>query len=333
VFETGQPQNYEAAARDENDQQRWFLNHMGPIRTGGCITGAVVIAQDVTEGKLAQGELVDAQRLAAVGTLAAGVAHEINTPVQFVNDSIHFLREASQDLFGLLPPLMALQQAAAASAPEPLLLELAQAAQEAHDEADVKYLLENMPKAFDRAVEGLERVTTIVRSMKEFAHPGQKEMAPVDLNRAILATLTVARNEYKYVADLTTDFGELPPVVCHVNDINQVVLNIVVNAAHAIEEQTRGTERRGTIRVATCHVGPDAVITIVDSGGGIPESVRGRIFDPFFTTKEVGRGTGQGLAIARTAVREKHGGDLSFETEMGKGTVFTIRLPVAGIER
>jgi PAS domain S-box-containing protein len=333
VFATGQPQSYEVMTQEEREKPRWFLNHMGPIRTGGTITGAVVIAQDVTDAKVAQGELVDAQRLAAVGTLAAGVAHEINTPVQFVNDSIHFLREASQELCGLLTPLMALQRAVAASVPAEELAALAEAAQEAHDNADLDYLLENMPGAFDRAVDGLERVTTIVRSMKEFAHPAQKEMVPVDLNRAITATLTVARNEYKYVADLETDLGTLPPVLCHVNDINQVVLNIVVNAAHAIEEQNRGSTQRGQIRVATRHVGNDAVITIADSGGGIPESVRGRIFDPFFTTKEVGRGTGQGLGIARAAVREKHGGELSFETEMGKGTVFTIRLPVAGCER
>jgi PAS domain S-box-containing protein len=331
VFKTGEPQSYEAAAQDEHGKPRWFLNHVGPIRSGGNVTGAVVIAQDITEAKLAQGELADAQRLAAVGTLAAGVAHEINTPVQFVNDSIHFLREASQDLTRLLQSLRSVKSGVEEGLPTERLAELAAEAGEAEEEADLDYLLDNMPKAFGRATEGLERVTTIVRSMKEFAHPAQKDMAPTDLNRAIMATLTVARNEYKYVADLETDLGELPPVTCHINDINQVVLNIVVNAAHAIEEVTRGTEQRGLIRVSTRLAGDAALITIADTGGGIPESARARIFDPFFTTKEVGRGTGQGLAIARTAVREKHGGELSFETELGRGTTFTIRLPIAGL--
>src|SRR5205823_5267382 len=146
--------------------------------------------------------------------------------------------------------------------------------------------------------------------MKEFAHPAQKDMAPADLNRAVQSTLTVATSEYKYVADLETELGQLPPVVCHVNDINQVVLNIVVNGAHAIGDAVKGSDRRGTIKVRTECQGDVAVISISDTGGGIPESVRGRIYDPFFTTKEVGRGTGQGLAIARTIVRDKHGGDL-----------------------
>ena len=329
VFRTGTIQNYETAAEDQAGGRRWFLNHMGPIRIGSDITGAVVIAQDITEAKLAQAELIDAQRLASVGTLAAGVAHEINTPVQFVSDSLHFLREASGDIFTVLEKLQVVKRAAADVAPKSgemsKALELASAAEE---QADLDYLRENVPKAFDRAVEGLDRVTTIVRSMKEFAHPAQKEMAPVDLNRAILATLTVSRNEYKYVADLETDFGELPAVTCHVNEVNQVVLNIVVNAAHAIADVVKDSERRGTIKVATRLDGDDALISIEDTGGGIPEGVRSRIFDPFFTTKEVGRGTGQGLAIARRTIRETHGGELSFETTMGQGTTFFIRLPV-----
>jgi PAS domain S-box-containing protein len=328
VFATGQPQNYEVVAVDPEGKRHWFLNHMGPIRSGASVTGAVVIAQDVTDAKLAQTELEAAQRLASVGTLAAGVAHEINTPIQFVNDSIHFLRDASTDLFGLVNSLRTLKDALDSGAGDVPAL-LAQA-NEAEEGADLEYLLENVPKAFDRSIEGLERVATIVRSMKEFAHPPQKEMAGADLNRAILSTLTVARNEYKYLADLETDLAEIPLVTCHLSEINQVVLNLVVNAAHAIEDVVRGSERRGRITVCTRLEGTDVVISVADTGSGIPEHVRPRIFDPFFTTKEVGRGTGQGLAIARSAVREKHGGDLSFETKVGVGTTFFIRLPVQG---
>jgi signal transduction histidine kinase len=201
---------------------------------------------------------------------------------------------------------------------------------ELEDQADLEYLVDNVPKAFDRCVDGLTRVTTIVRSMKEFSHPAGSEMSPCDLNRAIAATLTVARNEYKYIADLTTEFGDLPSVNCHVNEINQVVLNIVVNAAHAINDIVANTEKRGTITVSTYTHGETAVITIEDSGGGIPEKVRDRIFDPFFTTKEVGKGTGLGLALAWQIVKEKHGGELSFETKVGVGTKFFIRIPISG---
>jgi signal transduction histidine kinase len=330
LMATGQPQAYELATEQELSQPRWFMNHMGPVRIGNKLTGIVVIAQDVTEAKLAQTELLDAQRLASVGTLAAGVAHEINTPVQFVNDSIHFLREASEDLFALVAPLQELKQAVADGAPAAEVRALVEAASAAEDRADLDYLREKVPRAFERSSEGLDRVTTIVRSMKEFAHPAQKEMAPADLNRAIGSTLTVARNEYRYVAELETELGELPLVTCHLNDINQVVLNIVVNAAHAIEDVVRGTDKRGLIKVSTRLAGNDALISISDSGPGIPESIRARIFDPFFTTKEVGRGTGQGLSIARTTVREKHGGELTFESVAGQGTTFFIRLPVAG---
>jgi PAS domain S-box-containing protein len=327
VMRTGCLESYEIAMVEPDGSRKWLLNHVGPIRKGGTITGVIVIAQDVTEAKLGQLELTEAQRLASVGTLAAGVAHEINTPVQFVNDSVHFLREGSNDLFLLVQQLLALKRRAAAGMP---LAEMLSEADEAVVAADFDYLLRNMPKAFDRAAEGLERVTAIVRSMKEFAHPAQKEMGPVDLNRAAQATLTISRNEYKYVADVETQFGELPLVTCHANDINQVILNIVVNAAHAIADVVRGTEKRGLIRLTTHRDDEDVVISISDTGGGIPEVIRDRIFDPFFTTKEVGKGTGQGLAIARAAIREKHGGELSFHTELGKGTTFIIRLPIGG---
>ncbi len=167
--------------------------------------------------------------------------------------------------------------------------------------------------------------------MKEFSHPAQKEMAAVDLNRAIQSTLTVARGEYKYVADLETDFAELPPVTCHVNDLNQAVLNIVVNAAHAIGDVVKGTDNKGLIKVATRRDGDMVVISITDTGGGIPEHVGHRIFEPFFTTKEVGKGTGLGLAIAYAALTKKHGGSLTFESKLGEGTTFFLRLPLGGI--
>ena len=166
--------------------------------------------------------------------------------------------------------------------------------------------------------------------MKEFTHPAQMEMAPVDLNRALRNTLIIARSEYKYVAELEIELGEIPPVTCRVNDINQVVLNLVVNAAQAIGDVVKGTESKGTIRVQTRQDGDDVLISVADTGGGIPPGLESRIFEPFFTTKEVGKGTGQGLAIARSMVKEKHGGELTFQSAVGIGATFFVRLPIAG---
>ncbi|MBI2383486.1 MAG: HAMP domain-containing protein [Gammaproteobacteria bacterium] len=271
-------------------------------------------------------ELRQAQKLEAVGRLAAGVAHEINTPVQFVNDSCYFLRDGLKDLQGLLCRYRETVEAVAQGqvGAESAMTQLRQA----EHQADLPYLLENMPGAVERSLDGLQRVTTIVRSMKEFAHPDQKQKADADLNRAIECTLTIARNEYKYVADVVTDFGELPPVCCFLSDLNQAVLNIVVNAAHAIGDAVRGTDRRGVITVRTRRDGDRVLIAVQDTGTGIPDSIRDKIFDPFFTTKEVGKGTGQGLAIVRSVVVDKHQGSVAVDTAVGVGSTFTLRIPI-----
>lgn len=330
VLATGRPQRYEVTSPGPDGTARTYQHFMGPMREGNVIVGAVIVAQDATEQLRAATELAAAQRLAAVGTLAAGIAHEINTPVQFVNDSLHFLRDAMCDVFALVEAMGNEHLAVTGHASQVQLDAAAAATDEAIEAADLRYLHDRVPRAFERCIEGLERVATIVRSMKEFAHPAQKAMSPTDLNRAIQSTLVVARNEYKYVAELATELGELPLVTCHVNDINQVVLNIVVNAAHAIGDVVKDTGQKGTITVRTLHEDDTVVIAIADTGGGIPETIRDRIFDPFFTTKGVGRGTGQGLAIARTIINEKHAGSLTFEAKRGEGTTFFIRLPVHG---
>jgi two-component system, NtrC family, sensor kinase len=244
-----------------------------------------------------------------------------------VSDSVQFLRESSDALLGVVEKLRAVNASVLRGQPNVAAAEDADRAQE---DADLPYVLENLPRSFDRVSEGLGRVTTIVRSLKDFAHPGTREMKGADLNHAIETTLTLARNEYKYVADLETDLAPLlPPIVCHVGDVNQMVLNIVLNAAQAIGEVVKGTDQRGKIRVSTRQEGQEAVICISDTGGGIPAEIRGKVFDPFFTTKDVGKGSGQGLAIARAAVK-KHKGHIRFQTEAGKGTTFTVRLPIAG---
>jgi PAS domain S-box-containing protein len=280
---------------------------------------------DVSQTHELELQLRQAQKLESVGRLASGVAHEINTPVQFVSDNVHFLKGAFGDLAGVLQKYQSLRAAVVEGTAS---TQMAEDIGQAEDAADLTYVLESAPSALDRSIDGLGRIAGIVRSMKDFAHPDQKEMAAIDLNQALSSTLTIARNEYKYVAEIETDFGDIPPVTCHAGEVNQVFLNIIVNAAHAIGDVVQGSDRRGRITVTSRHEGPDVIVSISDTGGGIPDHLRDQIFDPFFTTKPVGKGTGQGLAIARSVVVDKHGGEIRVETAVGKGTTFFVRLPI-----
>jgi PAS domain S-box-containing protein len=279
---------------------------------------------DVTEVRRLVREMAQGQKLESVGRIAAGVAHEINTSVQFISDSVRFVRHALKDVPHALADYRAL---AAGVLSGKDVTAAAKKAADTDEAADVDYFLKNAPDALDRALEGIGRVGSIVRSMTEFAHPDTRTKADIDLNRAIKTTLNMARNEYKSVAEIETDFGDIPAVHCHAGDINQVVLNLLLNAAHAIGDAVAGTSAKGRITVRTRAIGDYVEVSIRDTGDGIPEAVRGRIFEPFVTTKEVGRGTGQGLALSRGIVVEKLKGSLHFETETGKGTTFFIRLP------
>jgi PAS domain S-box-containing protein len=311
--------DHEYRMRCKDGSWRWIhakgrIVERGPDGKALRVTGVHI---DVTNRKETELRLAAAERLESIGRLAAGVAHEINTPVQYVNDSVHFIREGVQEMLSYLARL---RDASPRSVPPP--------------PEDFDYLQENLPAALDRAIEGLARVAEIVRSMKEFSHADETEMGPVDLNRSVQSTLVVARSEYKYVADLVTELGDLPAVTCHGGQINQVVLNLVVNAAHAIADRVKDGPEKGQITVRTAIDGSHVLITVGDTGSGIPDAIRHRIFEPFFTTKEVGRGTGQGLSIARSVIVQGHGGTLDFETEAGKGTTFRIRLPLqAGAPR
>jgi two-component system NtrC family sensor kinase len=295
---------------------------------------AVGIVRDVTERKKAEEErrgmeiaLRHAQKLEAVGRLAAGIAHEINTPTQYVGDNVRFLGDALRDIGRAVGAWRRLMEAAEKG---PVAPELLAETRRTVEECDLDFLMEEAPRAVEQTLEGVERIAVIVRAMKEFSHPGPQEMTAVDLRKAIESTLVVCRNEYKYVADVETEFDDdLPPVQCLPGEINQVVLNLIVNAAHAIAETLEpGSGRKGTIRIAVRRDGDWAEMRISDTGSGIPEDVRPRIFEPFFTTKEVGKGTGQGLAIAYNVITVKHKGTITFETAVGKGTTFIIRLPI-----
>jgi PAS domain S-box-containing protein len=296
-------------------QPRTVVTSKVPLRDdNGGVIGLIGVGFDITERKLAEQRLAAGEKLESIGRLAAGVAHEINTPIQFLNDSVYFIRDAMNDLLAHNARITAMLP----QPPEP--------------DENIEDLKSELPSALDRVADGLARIAEIVRSMKEFSHNDQEEMTPVDLNRAISSTLVIARTEFKYVADVSTDFSpELPHVTCHGGQINQVVLNLVVNAAHAIEDVVKVKGGKGLITVRTYVEDGHAVISIGDTGNGIPEPIRKRIFDPFFTTKQVGKGTGQGLSIAHNVVKG-HGGKLEYQTEIGKGTTFYVRLPLQPVE-
>ena len=302
---------------------RMFVGARTPAQT------ARGVMLDVTQHKQLESELQQAQKLESVGRLASGIAHEINTPVQFVADSVQFVRDAMADIWRVIDQHHRSTEAAAAGQPA---AELAREAHAAEEAADMPYLAEQVPQALERALDGLSRVATIVRSMKVFAHPDRTHKTAIDLNESLMSTLTIARNEYKYVADLETELGELPEVSCYPGELNQVFLNLVINAAHAIGDAVTSSDRRGCITVTTRRDGDDIVIAFRDTGTGIPPAVRERIFEPFFTTKPVGKGTGQGLSHARTVIVDKHHGSLTFDTAVGSGTTFYVRIPIGAAE-
>lgn len=299
----------------------------------GQVTHYVTLGADITarreaereRERLAQ-ELRLAQKLESVGRLAAGLAHEINTPIQYVGDSVHFLRTAHTELSAVLKAHRAALNELAGF---PDAAQLITRVRQYEAAADVEFLCSEIPRAIERTLDGADRVAGIVRAMKEFAYPDANEHSPADLNHALNTTLTVSRSEYKHVAKIQTEFGELPPVICNIGELNQVFLNLIVNAAHAIQDSGKDANN-GCITIRTRASGEWAEIAIADNGCGIaPENLE-KIFDPFFTTKAVGRGTGQGLAIARSIVNEKHGGKIEVDSMPGMGTRFVVRLRVRG---
>ncbi|MFK8081730.1 MAG: sensor histidine kinase [Granulosicoccus sp.] len=268
-------------------------------------------------------ELRHAQKLESVGQLAAGIAHEINTPMQYIGNSLHFIKSALSDYEKLSVIAENLS-----SHSNDHLDDKSSMQENVFDTIDLAYIRDRAPKALDRALDGIAAVTKIVQAMNEFTHPDGDEKKEADINRALNTAATVARNEYKYVANLIENFQPLPSVECHIGDLNQVFLNLIINAAHSVSGHTDGM---GKITISTWAESDVVKITVADNGSGIPEDIRHRVFDPFFTTKEVGRGTGQGLTISHNIIVNKHGGQLDFTTEKGKGTTFQITLPIVTV--
>lgn len=300
---------------------------VSPVFADGHIDHYVQVRRDVTARLHLEQQLRQAQKLESIGQLSAGIAHEINTPSQYVNDNLLFLRDAFAEIRRLLDRLKESADAGgdvSAGDVHALL-----------DSADFGYLKVEVPSALEQSLDGIGRVTRIVRAMKEFSHQSRTK-APADLNQAIESTVTVATNEWKYVADVELDFDpKLPQVPCLLNEFNQVILNVIVNAAQAIAEVIGDdTGRKGKITLSTRRVDRWAEVRIADTGAGMTDEVQARVFEPFFTTKEVGKGTGQGMSIAYGVVVNKHGGTISVDSEPDKGTCFVIRLPLeaAGVK-
>ena len=303
-----------------------------PIWEGAAVTGAVVTFRDLTRQRGLESQLIHAHKLESIGQLAAGVAHEINTPMQYIGDNLHFLKQAFADVLGLLGTYdQVLAQATSTGLPDAGPEALAQARQD----ADLEYLLTAVPTALEGASGGVTAVSSIVRALKSFSHPGGKDKQLADINAALENTVAIARNEWKYVAEVRTELAaDLPRVACFLGELNQVFLNVIVNAAQAIaEDKERGESQKGEIFVQTRCADDCVEIRIKDSGPGIPEAIRHRIFDPFFTTKDVGKGSGQGLSVARSIVTKKHGGAIEVESASRDGTTFLIRLPITTSEK
>jgi len=290
--------------------------------------GLLITGADITERRRLEEQLRQAQKLEAIGQLAAGIAHEINTPTQYVGDNTTFLQQSWAAISRIA---RAAQRVGEESKTGSISLDATACLRHSLEEADLDYLLDEIPRAIEQSQEGVQRVAKIVRAMKEFSHPGSEEKSALDINRAIETTITVARNEWKYFADVETRFDpNLPLVQCHAGEFNQVILNLLINAAHAIRQATGdGSAGKGEILVTTRQDQEWVEISIRDTGCGIPEKIQSRLFEPFFTTKPVGQGTGQGLALAHATIVRKHCGRIWFETTAGTGTTFFIRLPVS----
>lgn len=307
-------------------QKAWVIS---PVRAeSGAGIWYRANAQEITTDAQMESQIRQSQKMEAIGQLASGIAHEINTPTQYIGDNLQFFQESFGGINQLLKKCEELIGAVESGADTKTIV---QEIRTFSEEVDLEFLVEETPGAIERALEGNHRVAEVVRAMKEFAHPSAEEMTPTDINRAIRNTISVARNEWKYVADIDSQLSEkMPPVTCLPGAMNQVFLNMLVNAAHAIADVVGESGEKGTVTIATSLDSNWAVIRVSDTGCGIPAENVDRIFNPFFTTKDIGKGTGQGLAIAHAVVVDTHGGKLDVESEVGKGTTFTIRIPLHG---
>lgn len=308
-------------------EQNIALERVVANRTRMLATQHAKLEKAMEQLVMTQAHLVHAQKLESIGILAAGVAHELNTPAQYVYDNMHFLREGFEEFITFIRRLQRLVNEPPPEAKEVssnCFDQLRMVAQE----IDIDYLCQEIPCALSETMEGISQISHIVQAMKRFSHPGSDEKEKVDINQAMRDALSVSKNSWKEVATLDLQLDPMMPgVFCNIGDIKQVLLNIIINAVHAMTDAYHQRKVLGTMTITSSHSDGMVVLSITDTGLGIPDEIANRIFDPFFTTKKVGYGTGQGLAISRDIIMNKHGGELSFISEVNVGTTFFIRLP------
>ncbi|MBT3509105.1 MAG: PAS domain S-box protein [Nitrospina sp.] len=318
----------EVEEKTKSGENIWVNLAISPrYDSNGKLNGLMGIGEDITNRKLMQVQLNHAQKMESIGQMAAGIAHEINTPLQYIGDNARFLRDSFVDILSLFKEYIKLVEFNNTGM---FSLEQLDAIEKSRKEKEFDYLADEIPEAINQSLEGIDRVNKIVQALKEFSHPGSDEKRPSDINRAINTTLNVSRNEWKYLAEMVTSLDmTLPLVPCYLNDFNQVMLNLIINAVHSIKEKAEINKGiSGTISITTKLRGKWVEISVSDTGRGIPESIQQNIFDPFFTTKDVGKGTGQGLAIVHALIVKKHQGTIEFESEVGIGTTFRFQLPL-----
>jgi signal transduction histidine kinase len=326
------------------DDDQLFMGELKMRRVGGVLIDAdlyhvavpvslegtsMLNFRDVTMQKRLETELHQAQKLESVGRLAAGIAHEINTPIQFIGDSATYVGTTLTEVMALLEKSRSeLRRVAEASGDAGMLQRLA----DEEEAADLEFSRDQGPRAVERISEGVSRVARIVSAMKCYSHPGSAEAVLVDVNKLLADTMIVAGHELRTAGEVVSDFGEIPSILGYPGDLNQAFLNLMVNAAHAVADRPpdgNGELRR--IAVSTRLEAGQVVVRIADTGCGMTPEVKARLFEPFFTTKPIGKGTGQGLTVVRAAIVQKHNGTVECETAVGVGTTFTLHLPLSSL--
>ncbi len=314
--------SFEFKTKDNSAIDKYFEATINAIHYKASLAFLVSIS-DVTSKKFMEGRIMQTQKMESIGQLAAGIAHEINTPMQFIGDNNSFLISVFDDIFEYIEMLKRMVLKHDSDSMKEI--------EKLEEEYDMNFLKQETPEALFRTQSGVKRISKIVSAMKNFAHPSGKIKKLSDINQGIDVTITISKNEWKYLAEIDTNFDpNLPLISCYLDELNQVFLNMIVNAAHAIEEKQKitGDTKKGIISISTAKDGDFVKIIISDSGIGIPEETKYKIFDPFFTTKEVGKGTGQGLSIAYDIIVNSHYGNIDIKSEPGEGASFIITLPI-----
>jgi PAS domain S-box-containing protein len=314
--------------KSPDGQERFLSVTVIPLLDEDGSAGSIVLlGYDITQRKILEISIAETHKLESIGQITTSIAYEIDSPIQYIGDNIRFLGDAFKSLTELIKKYQSLFRAIRAGSVSKAQF---QEVSTALEKADWEYLSEEIPNALDQTEQGIQRVSKSVNAIHEFSRPGSEDKLAIDLNRALESTIVVTRNDWKHVAELVTDLEpNLPPVPCHRAQINQAFMHLIKNATEAITAKVKeGAGQRGTIKISTRSEKGYVEIWLSDNGAGIPEDIQSKVFDPFFTTKAKGDGMGQGLAICRTVIEEKHGGKIRFETVPNNGTIFIIQLPL-----